>query len=367
MEKKRVFVLFEDDTEILGNGQGHVMYRLYLPVLRYVELLKKYQIKSTFYVDIAHLLFLRNHAAIKDFGLQADLIEKSILYLLENDMEVQMHLHSQYVNATLENDRIKVTNKWNIGQLTEVEQKDLFHNAFECLESILQKSSKSRPLSSFKGGSWGLQPFKTLYTEFRKMGITIVFGPVKGLKVNSLGIDYCSLESNQHPYYCDVSDINKIGTEKELIVVPMTPTYLNWFDLTRYLIHLKFQGFLKKFDKQLDLGNEVAKIKFFNPLAGKDKLKMSLRPFQTHLKINAQPFWYLKKTFRRSYNAILKNEHEFKLIVVETHTKDFKNNFVDIERFFEFLTKEYPNIEYITSSQLFGQLEDGSLNPLLKK
>ena len=362
----KIFILLEDDTEILGNGQGHVLYRQYLPVVRYVEILKKYGAKSTFYVDMAHLLYLRKNAQIKDFGLQGELIEKTITHILKNDMEVQLHLHSQWINATIVNDQVQVTNKWNIGQLTEEEQIKLFHDGFECLNSIIQKSGKANLLNSFKAGSWGLQPFDTLYREFEKVGVKIVLGPIKGLKVSSLDFDYSEMESDQHPYYCDRLDVNKIGNSKGPIIIPLTPTFLNWFDLIRYLIELKFKGFVKKYDKALDLNRRVLNGNYFNPLSGKDKLNISPRPFQTHLKINSQPFWYLKKTFKRSYEKVVGSEHEFKLITIETHTKDFKNTFNDIERFFKYLSKNYDDIEFITPNELLRKIDDNQLKPLLK-
>ena len=61
MKDKKVYILMEDDTEIFGNGTGHIMYRMYLPVVRYVAILKTYGARSTFYIDMAHWLFLRDN------------------------------------------------------------------------------------------------------------------------------------------------------------------------------------------------------------------------------------------------------------------------------------------------------------------
>lgn len=362
-----VFVLLEDDIEILGNGQGHVFYRQYLPVVRYIKLLKKYNLKSTFYIDIAHLLFLKENSKIKDYGLQADAIENIILHILKNDMEVQLHLHPQWVDAKMVGDEVQVTNSWNIGLLPPERQVKLVEDAMQALNAIIAKSGVKNSITSFRTGSWGLQPFKTLYDAFEKLGIKTVLGPIKGLKIPALGIDYDGMESDQHPYYCEKSDINKIGTEKGPIVVPMTPTHLNWFDLIRYVFHSKFKGFRQKFDKELDLNKTVINTKYDDPTAGKDKFNLSLTPFKTHLKMNAQPFWFLKNTFKRSYEKVLQSDTDFKLIVIETHSKDFKNTFDDIELFFSYLTKEYENLEYVTANELLKHVNENKLNPLVKK
>jgi len=271
-------------------------------------------------------------------------------------MEVQLHIHSQWVNAKIENEEILVTKKWNIGQLEKKDQIDLFNKSLDCLASIIKKSKKRNDLISFKAGSWGLQPFDILYKEFSKRGIKLVLGPIKGLKVPALNLDYSEMESGIVPYFCDENDINMIGRSKEIIVAPMTPTYLNWFDFFRYLIFMKLRKFKNKFDFDLDISKISKKISNLKPLAGKDKLSLSLKPFKTHLKINAQPYWYLKNTFERSYKMIMNTNNNFKLLIIETHTKDFKNNFIEINSFFNHLKNDYSNLKFITSTELLKHL-----------
>lgn len=368
-KRGNIHVLIQDDTEILGNGQGHVMYRVYLPVLKYIELLKRYGLKSTFYFEIGHLLFLKANSEVKDFQLQAELIEKTILHVLENGMEVQLHIHSQWGNAKYVNNYIRVTNKWNIGQLKVEKQKDLFRNSLACIKSIVDKSKNTNLLNSFKAGAWALQPIHNLYDELSSEGLTLILGPFNGLKIKSINLDYANMESSFYPYYCDKNDINKIGSLKDIVIVPMSPTYLNWFDLIRYFNSVKFNGFVKRFDSDLDHDPNTlpSEIKVLKPLAEMNKLNFSLKPFRTYLKMNGQPFWYLKNTFKRTYKYILKEVYDYKLIILETHTKDFKNNFNNIDRFFKYLRDNYSNLTFITTSELVEHINDGKLKPLLKQ
>ncbi|MFD0797133.1 hypothetical protein ACFQZJ_06655 [Maribacter chungangensis] len=367
MKDKKVYVLMEDDTEIFGNGTGHIMYRMYLPVVRYVELLRTYNVKSTFYVDMAHWLFLRDNPKFGDFALQAELIEKTIVHLLDNEMEVQLHLHSQWANAYLENDVVKVTQKWNIGQLAPEDQKKMFLEGSKRLQEIIATSKNQNLFNSFKAGSWGIQPFSVLYDDFKDNGVKLVLGPTKGLKLPALDLDYSDMESEITPYYCSKEDINRIGNKKEIAIIPMTPTYLNWFDLARYILHVKFRGFMERFDKDMDVYGVPDAIIRMNPVANRDSIHSFKMPYKTNLKMNKQPFWYLRKTFKRAYELVLANDFDYKLIVLETHTKDFKNVFGDIDRFLEYLTKNYKNIEFVTTSDVVRHIEEGKLVPLTKK
>jgi hypothetical protein len=366
MKDKVVYVLLEDDTEILGNGYGHVMYRMYLPVIKYIDILNRYNAKSTFYIEMAHWLFLRANSEKKDYGIQADLIEKTIFHILENNMEVQLHLHSQWVNALVQNDEIHVTEKWNIGQLNTYEQKKLFTEGLYSLRKIITKSKNQNKISSFKAGAWALQPFDVLFDDFKNVGIKVVLGPIKDLKISAIELDYSSMESHITPYYCDKNNINKIGDKKGIVILPMTPTYLNWFDFIRYLIHRKYKGLIKKFDHDLDIIRMPEEARTLNPLTAKDRLNSLLIPYKTNLKMNHQPYWFLRKTFKRAYNLVQKNNFDYKLIILETHTKDFKNSFKDIEKFFAFMTENY-NIKFITATDFARHIEEGRLEPLSKK
>ena len=211
-----------------------------------------------------------------------------------------------------------------------------------------------------------MQPFEGLYDEFKEQGVKIVLGPTKGLKLPALDLDYTTMESEITPYYCRKDDINSIGQIKEIAIIPMTPTYLNWVDLARYIVHVKFTSFMERFDKEMDIYGVPTDILNMNPVAGRDSIHSLLMPYKTNLKMNKQPFWYLKKTFKRAYNLVMKNDFDYKLIVLETHTKDFKNVFNDIDKFMSHLTKTYKNIEFITTSDLVNHINEGKLKPLVK-
>ena len=359
--RNKIKILLEDDNEILGNGLGHPCYRQYLPTKKYVEILNKFSIKGTFYVDMAHYLFLQEHKDYKDFPFQAQTIKETIKLLVKNKMDVQIHLHSQWVGAKIKDDHVFVTDKWNIGMLSSEDQELLFNKAYDALSKILNELNIKPNLNSYKAGSWGLQPFNTLCEVFVNKGIKLIMGPIKGLKVENLDVYYTYLHSDSRPYYASKDDINKVDNKKNIVVLPMTPTYLNWPDFLRYIFEMKFVNFFKN-NNDLDKYDVPKSINEMKPLSGKDKLNFGLKPFKTHLKINAQKYWYLKNTFKRAYKNIKASNSEYKLMVIETHTKDFIDTFIDIEKFFNYIKNNYKDVEFVTSSQI---VEDLSLNKLL--
>jgi hypothetical protein len=361
--KRKIKILLEDDNEILGNGLGHPTHRQYLPTKKYVEILNKFSIKGTFYIDMAHYLFLQKHKDYRDFAFQAQTIKETIKLLAKNKMDVQVHLHSQWVGAKIENNHVFVTDKWNIGMLSSEDQELLFNEAYDVLSEILNELNIEPNLNSYKAGSWGLQPFNNLYDVFVNKGIKLVLGPIKGLKVENLDVDYTNLHSDSKPYFASKDDINKVDDKKNIVVIPMTPTYLNWPDFLRYIFEIKFLSFFKN-NNDLDKYDVPNSINQMNPLSGKDKLNFGFKPFKTHLKINAQKYWYLKNTFKRAYKKIKASNSEYKLMVIETHTKDFIDTFADIEKFFSYVKNKYRDVEFLTSSQIVEDLSSNKLVPL---
>jgi hypothetical protein len=198
---------------------------------------------------------------------------------------------------------------------------------------------------------------------FVNKGIKLVMGPIKGLKVENLDLDYTNLHSDSRPYYASKDDINRLDDKKNIVVLPMTPTYLNWPDFLRYIFEIKFLSFFKN-DNDLDKHDLPKSINQMKPLYGKDKLNFGLKPFKTHLKINAQKFWYLKNTFKRAYKNIKASDYEYKLIVIETHTKDFIDTFSDIEKFFSYVKNNFSDVEFVTSSQIVEDLSSNKFVPL---
>ena len=359
--KKKLYILLEDDNEILGNGGGHIMLRQYLPTKKYIDILNKYKIKGTFYIDMAQYLFMLENKSKFDYQLQIKVFKETIKLLLDNGMDIQLHIHSQWLNAQIIDKNIIVTEKWNIGQLAQNEQLKLFKECHSKLEEILKGFGSKEKIISYKAGSWGIQPIKSLHGEFVKNGIKLVLGPVKDLKINKLGINYTEMQINDFPYYVSKNNVNHMGNnDSGLVILPLTETFLGYFDLVRYLVEKSIN---KIFNPSLDLDLPLFSKNFPNPIKGKDKFRFRFYPFKTHLKINAQKFWYLKKTFNRSYKFLMKNPHKEKIMVIETHTKDFMYNSQDIDKFFSYIFKKYNNIEFITSKKLVKLINEKNIIP----
>lgn len=365
---RTINIILQDDTEILGNGLGHVMTRQYLPVKNYINILTTHKVISTFFIDMAHYLFLKANQNLHDFKIQLHILEETILLLLKTGMDVQLHLHPQWLDANYSDNHVLPIEKWNLGKLPEPLQSKLISESLAAFDDLFDRSGISHKICAFKAGAWGLQPFKSLGKIFKTNHINLVLGPKKGLKIPQLGIDYSTMEEDVFPYYCNLYNFNQIGkSDDKLIIIPITPTYLTWTDLLRYAVHIKWKRLESYFDHPIDIDSDphLSQIKFPD-VNEQRKIRLSFRPITTHLKMNSQPYWYLKNTFDKAIDYVKKSNTSYPLIVIETHTKDFKNRFRDINKFFQYVTLQYPEVNFISITELLEDIESGLCVPKSK-
>ena len=352
----KIKIFLEDDNEIRGNGIGDPHELQFLRTKEYVKLLSSYNIKSTFYVDMGHYLFLLNNKNTNEkFQEYLNSIEKTIELLIDHKMDVQLHVHSQWHNAEIISNNIQVTNNWNLGGLDQTDQDNLLNESFDSLEKIFEKFNLNKKITSYKAGSWGLQPFDNIHRILKNKNISLLLGPAKDIKSKRMKTDYTGLESEISPYFPNPLNINEIGKKDALFIIPIAPTYLNWFDLIRYYTE-------KKIEKLFDTKNDLKKT--YDGMRLDNKINISLEPYKTHMKINSQKFWFLKNTFNRSYKKIVNNNFEYKILIIETHTKDFEKNLKDIDKFFRYITSNYKNIEFVTSTQILDDYKKNIFTPL---
>ena len=106
MEKK-FSIIIEDEWELLGNSLGSVASHQYIPSLIFMKMAKKLGIKLTFMVDVAQQLEFTKHLSKRyKFQVQKNIWDNSILLMKEYGFDVQLHLHPEWLNASLNGDFI---------------------------------------------------------------------------------------------------------------------------------------------------------------------------------------------------------------------------------------------------------------------
>ena len=279
----------------------------------------------------------------------------------EYGFDVQLHLHPQWLNASLNGDLYFLSNNWNIGKYDSISQQTLVRNAIHYLHTLIRKYDPEYQVIAYKGGSWGLQPSENLFKSLEDEGIKIVMGVRKGMYIPENGVDYRSLEEEFLPYYPSYKNIQQISNKKEKIfIIPLQSYKPGLGSLTLLFI----DGVCKKIGNKSPLkyyyqSKIDKKILNLAPLNSNKKLRFSLHPYHTHLKIGNQPFSYLKSSFDTTIENLMRIDKINIPILIETHTKQFLNHYSEIEKFLIYIKNKYDDlIEFKDITTFYKELKN---------
>lgn len=357
---KKILVSIHDDWELLGNGLGNVASHQYLPSLFLMEMADKHGIKPSFMVDVAQGLNYQNYISHdKNIKLQYNLWKENIRLIKKQGHDVQLHIHPQWLHSTYEKRLFFVDSRYNIGLYNYQEQKYLVENGIELLKEIIYPIDSEYSPIAFKAGGWGIQPSLNILNVLAENDIQIILGPRKDLKRKHQNVDFTTLQEPVYCYYPDFEDINKVSQEKELFVVPLSFIKLNYVNQLRLLVNNILTSSKKIYkDEMLNILPLPEKIKSKNSYPLNKRIK-EINPLKneylTHLKIGGKEksYNYLKSTFDEKIKYLLEKKLYDVPIIIESHTKNFRGRYKDIDKFFKHITTRYNNeIEFIYLSDL---------------
>jgi hypothetical protein len=350
--KKRFNILIEDDWEVMGNGLGNVAQLQYLPSMFFMKLARRLGIKMTFMVDVVQQLVYKEHIhSDYNLKLQKNLWDDTVLLMKSYGFDVQLHLHPQWMNATLKDDFFYLGNNWNFGRYSQAEQENLIRESINYLEDLITPIDPEYKVIAYKGGSWGLQPSGNLLRNMEKYGIRIVMGVRQGMALPSNGVDYTTLEESTMPYYPDYDDLCKISPEKKDIIVIPLQTVTPGIKGLSFLAADMFKRKISKKDSMRHFynGHVPEKINELSPISEDSRPRFPFINYKTHLKIGNQPFSYLKTSFDQVIKRLADNPFERIPILIECHTKQYNNYFGDIEMFLSYVLEKYGDVAEFSS------------------
>ena len=361
-KRKRFVILIEDDFEILGNGLGNVAYQQYLPALFLMNTAEEFGTKITFMVDVAHQLALsRYQQKNPNLRIQKNLWDETVRMMKERGFDVQLHIHSQWIEPVYEDRHFKLNRNWNIGCCKPSEQKQILSDSVKYLKCILKPIDPDYRVIAFKAGAWGLQPSFPLLQELSNVGIRIVMGVRDNFRVPNASIDYTGLEEKYLPYQPLLTDITKVALERnDLVVIPLQPYAPDPLTLLRMSCRaavnkIRYKNRLPYYHEQ-PIPEQARKM---SPFAWSNGFQFSIRPYLTHLKIGNQPFFYLKASF----DAVLRRLRAYDLeripIVIESHTKQYHNVYGEIKRFIGYIAERYEDeVEFKDMTSYLKEIEE---------
>lgn len=193
---KKIHVLLTFDYEIFGNGTGDIMGCLVNPTWNIANLLRKYNLRATFFVDVCLLWALQdsyNRNTIKKLGYDPlEQVEDQLSALLSEGHDIQLHAHPQFIGSSYNRSCFDVNlDFWRIVDLPHEHDhggptiKRIISEGKSTLSDLCRKTSPDYRLVAFRAGGLCSRPEKLLLRTLREYEIGFDFSASYNFKCNS--------------------------------------------------------------------------------------------------------------------------------------------------------------------------------------
>ncbi|MGI6417591.1 MAG: hypothetical protein ACOX1P_18190 [Thermoguttaceae bacterium] len=354
--KQRIVIVLEDDWELNGNGTGNIAESQHIPATYLMNLAKKYGFRISFMVEVLQQLAFKIHEhKSNQLRVQAALWDGTVREMRLQGHDVQLHLHPQWVNARYEHEQFRVDRNWNIATYPRAERVSMINDALAYLKNLLCPIDPQYVPHSIKAGSWALQPSRGILEDLRDAGIKIVLGVGLGIHLQSCDfhVDYRELDSPIVPYYPDFDDIRRCSrSRKAIAVIPLAYYHVGLRDIAARLGR-RIWPRLSPSEQLENYSKHTQTVTTPSPL-GRQMRYARLRP----LDIAANPFGELRRAIDSIISRAANVDSDYVPVVLQSHTKRYRNNWKTLAKFFDYVTDRYRNIvEFATLSDVLPHLE----------
>lgn len=188
-------IVISFDYELfLGENYASSSKVLFEPTYKLLALLSKYNVTSTFFVDVCSVF------AHEKYGLN-DYVEnfaRQLIKMKEMNQDVQLHLHpnwylSNFVNGKWIFDTSHYTlHKFGFCKTNDLSADKIIREGINYLENLLQPFDQNYKVVAFRAGGYSLQPHTQIVESLRKHGVLIDSSVCRNLysKTDTLSYDY---------------------------------------------------------------------------------------------------------------------------------------------------------------------------------
>ncbi len=225
----KIYLALTHDWELRGDGSGDIEEIQFAPMRRLLEIYEKFGARTTFMPDVMQQLTFRklesDHPELKR---AADSWDEHAREAYARGHDVQLHLHSQWSDASWENGKWRLRGEWSLLKYDREQTADMIVAGKSYLENLLRRVNPDYRCVAFRASALALAPSEDLLSTLTALGIQIDVSVAAGffLSNQTLQLDYRECEETFLPYYPKLDDARKVSRQREPIVcVPLNHFY----------------------------------------------------------------------------------------------------------------------------------------------
>lgn len=262
MITKSLLITFDYEL-FLGKRSGSVENCLIRPTELILEVLKKHNQKSLFFIDTTYLLRLSEiKGEYQKAATDYDKICKQLIALAKEGHWLFHHLHPHWLDAHY----LPETNEWDLtnnqrfvfSSISEAEREKIFSFSDSFLNQIYQEACVNRTPNGFRAGGLFIEPFGDFIPYFKKFNISNEFSVVPNTQRGDypFAYDFCEVPVNRaYNFNEKINQENNNGCFKEY---PITQIKISGIAKLMNSIHYRLKVNKSEYKVYGD-GNSVSK------------------------------------------------------------------------------------------------------------
>lgn len=220
-------VILSLDYELYGNGSGNVFRHVVEPTSAILDLLDKYGIKLTIFVEIVEFMRIKQEwEAGNKMGYDKDpiaAVEAQLKDAARRGHDIQLHIHPQWVSAEYVDGKWMVNNEqWRLSDY-DGDMVELLSKSKENLEAIIDDVIPDYRCIALRAGGYNAQPSERIVQAMRQVGLRVDSSVVPGAKESgSLSrYDYTCVPTDNGAWFVD-KRLEIPHDEGDIVELPIT-------------------------------------------------------------------------------------------------------------------------------------------------
>lgn len=358
-----------DDWELRGDGSG-AMRRLQFDTMRKLNrIYEDHGLRGSYNAEIMqqlhHRRFGERHAELKELAQEW---EEIVLETYTRGHDVQLHVHSQWSEASYEDGRWKLNGDWAIINHPRAEMVRMISQSREYLEALIRRIDPAYRCISYRAGAWAIAPNEHILSVLAEQGIVLDMSICGGIKYDnaSVKLDYTNCEETFLPYFPHPADARRVGNaETGIICVPtfsFRPSRAAL--LKRDVVHLRTRLHSRLMKSQATTAAEPASKTYtvWKQDRGTVSKLWELSRDRWNPETRISDLSHLNIDLLKDMISAMRRDSRQRSVasapvILENHTKNIRN-FDDIKRFAEYVSGQ-GDLEVITLRELARRLEAG--------
>lgn len=375
----KIQLVLVDDWELRGDGSGDMRRLQFDTVRKLFEIYERHGLRGSINAEVMqqihHLSYGRTYPALRAL---AEEWEATVQWAYSRGHDVQLHLHSQWKDATYDGHRWTLPGAWSILQHAKSDVRRMVREGKQYLESVIRTIDPAYRCVSFRSGAWCIAPSDFMLDVLADEGLTFDMSIVDGLTYDNekVQLDYSNCDETFLPYYPVMTDARRMSSVPTRIV--SVPTFS--FKLSRSARLLNMAGVAaNSVCRRAGLATVWPTTPNAVPVAGgssgtpytvwrrswTDRVAAFLEAPPTVIAdLSALNIRLMKTMIDRIRDRAEASGWEKVPVVLENHTKDV-GDFGPFEQFAAYVASQ-PDLEVVTLREVHDNLAAGVYTPVCR-